>query len=389
MALLYKKNMDNLKSIEYDKSLSSNKTSKRYGISLIFLIMVLLIRTIIYFAAIRPDLVEKIYSFTIYPIIGNILGKITSTFPFSLGELIIISLPLGGILIISYLIIGQELFKEKLSKIVHLLIRTLSLIYILFYLLWGFNYYREDYGNLAGWENYEASFEDLTDLTHEIILEMNILRLGLDEDEAGIFRVEDDFKDLNHIALAGFKDYSVGSFRLDNMVARSKPVLLSNYMSYTGITGVYFPFTGEANVNIAVPHITMLSTITHEIAHHKGFAKEDEANFIAYKANTNNPDKRFQYSGYYLAMTHLLNEVYSYDIDEYARLFNILSDEIKSDIENSRDYWKIRRGQTEKMMTKVNDSYLKSNNQEEGVKSYNGVVKLLLDEYLNAKGIDK
>ena len=97
MALLYKKNMDNLKSIKYDKSLSSNKTSKRYGISLIFLIMVLLIRTIIYFAAIRPDLVEKIYSFTIYPIIGNILGKITSTFPFSLGELIIISLPLGGI----------------------------------------------------------------------------------------------------------------------------------------------------------------------------------------------------------------------------------------------------------------------------------------------------
>lgn len=345
-------------------------------------------RATVYFAALRPNLVEKVYSSTIYPYIGSLLGKITSILPFSLAELIILSIPLIGLSMIGYLIFGQGLLKERLSNLIHLLIRSLSLIYVIFYLLWGFNYYREDYISLAGWENYDASFEDLRDLTQAIILEMNYLRNGLDEDEVGIFLVQDDFKDLNHIAQDGFKDYRIGSLKLDTIRARSKPVLLSNYMSYTGITGVYFPFTGEANVNIDVPHISMLSSLTHEIAHHKGFAKEDEANFIAYKANINNPDKRFQYSGYYLAMTHLLNEIRAYDIDEYTRLFDSLSDEIRMDIDNSRDYWKARRGRTEKLMTKVNDTYLKSNNQDQGVKSYNGVVKLLLAEYLNNRGIE-
>lgn len=380
--------MDSLKSINHEKTLASNKTSNRYSISLIFLIMAIFIRTIVYFARLRPDLVERIYSLRVYPVIGNLLGRMTSILPFSLGEIIIISLPLIGVLIIIYLILGQEVFKEKASNILHLLIRTLCLIYILFNILWGFNYYRLDYVTLAGWEDKEVSFNDLTDLTQGIILEMNNLRIGLDEDESGIFSVEDNFTDLNLIALDGFKEYTLGSYRLDKIFSRSKPVLLSNYMSYTGITGVYFPFTGEANVNIAVPHISMLSSLTHEIAHHKGFAKEDEANFIAYKANTNNPDKRFQYSGYYLAMTHLLNEIFSYDIEEYTRLFNLLSDEIRRDIYNSRDYWETKRGRAEKVMTKVNDSYLKSNNQKDGVKTYNGVVKLLILEYANSKGID-
>ncbi len=380
--------MELIKLIKLDTISCTKKKWNKYAVTLIFIIIAAFIRVSTYLASLSPYIIEKLYSSTIYPYIGTILGKITAIFPFSLGELIILTLPLIFISFIIYLIIGQGVFKNKLSRIIHIVIRAISLIYILFYLLWGFNYFREDYITISGWESSSPSFEDLTSLTQGIILKMNELRNELDEDESGVFIVNDDFINLNHIALDGFKDYSVGSYSLDRIKGRAKPVLLSDYMSYTGITGVYFPFTGEANVNTAVPHVTLLSTISHEIAHHKGFAKEDEANFIAYKANVSNPDKRFQYSGYYLAMSHLLNEIYTQDKDEYNRLYNILSDKIKIDIKNSREYWKLREGKMEETMTNMNDSYLKSNNQEQGIKSYNGVVKLLLLEHLNTKGID-
>jgi len=48
-------------------------------------------------------------------------------------------------------------------------------------------------------------------------------------------------------------------------------------MSYLGIGGVYFPFTGEANVNISMPHTSIPFTACHEMAHQIGFAREDEA----------------------------------------------------------------------------------------------------------------
>lgn len=381
--------MELLKSTSLERALSSKKKNNKYPITLAFLIIVLSIRVTLYFAAIKADLVEEIYSSKIYPLIGNFLSRITSIFPFSLGELLIILLPLIGFSLIVYIIIGQGLLKDKLSKIVHLLIRFFSLVYILFYLLWGFNYYREDYMTIAKWQDHNPTFEDLVDLTREVIMEINSIRIGLDENELGIFELKDDIKDLSLIALEGFKDYSVGSYRLDRIFSRPKPVFLSDYLSYTGITGIYFPFTAEANINTAVPHVTMLSTISHEIAHNKGFAKEDEANFIAYKANINNPDRRFQYSGYYLALSYLLNEVYNQDIDVYTLLFNDLAPEVRIDIENSRDFWNSRKGKTEEVMTRVNDNYLKSNNQDQGVQSYKGVVKLLLAEYLNEVRVNK
>jgi len=70
-------------------------------------------------------------------------------------------------------------------------------------------------------------------------------------------------------------------------------------MSYLGIGGVYFPFTGEANVNISMPHTSIPFTACHEMAHQIGFAREDEANFIAYIACKNHPSPDFSIPEFY------------------------------------------------------------------------------------------
>ena len=76
-------------------------------------------------------------------------------------------------------------------------------------------------------------------------------------------------------------------------------------MSYTNITGIYSPFTAEANVNVSVPKSTLLFTTMHEMAHQRGFASENEANFIAYLTCIAHPDVDFQYSGYLNALNYV------------------------------------------------------------------------------------
>ena len=145
--------------------------------------------------------------------------------------------------------------------------------------------------------------------------------------------------------------------------------------------GIYIPFTTEPTINSDIPYQNLLSTISHEIAHQRGFAKEEEANFLAYRANISNSDERFQYSGYYLAMQYLMKEIYNESREEYFLLYKEINDAVKRDMDHVRDYWKVKEGKVEEAVTTMNDNYLKANNQKAGIRSYNGVVKLLLSEY--------
>ena len=53
-----------------------------------------------------------------------------------------------------------------------------------------------------------------------------------------------------------------------NAIIRGKTCLL--YTSYLGITGIYFPFYAEANVNVNIPVNELPTTMAHEMAHAKG-----------------------------------------------------------------------------------------------------------------------
>lgn len=360
-------------------------TSNRWSISLILLSLALITRIILSFAIKKPNLVESLYSSAIYPYIAKALSFISGIFPFSIAELLLILIVLFIVIAIIALIIKPKFFINNSRKIFHYLVRTLATIYVLFYFLWGFNYFREDYLILANMDESPTSYDELKELTTIMIEKTNEIRESLAQDPNGLLSVEENIQELGNIANEGFYNYSVGNTDLSKIYCRIKPVFLSKYLSYTGITGIYIPFTSEATINTDIPSQSLLSAISHEFAHQKGFAKEDEANFIAYKANINNPDKRFQYSGYYLAMNYLMNEVYIESRDDYMFFYTKLSDAVKRDMESTREYWISRDGKVRRSANNMNDSYLKANNQTDGVRSYNGVVRLLLAEYKGEK----
>lgn len=333
----------------------------------------------------NPKTVERLYSSTIYPYIAKAIGWVIGIFPISVAEVFLGLIVIALIVLIILILVKPRTVIKNLGKFFHYGVRFLGVMYILFYFLWGFNYYREDYMKISQMNNEPATLQELKELTADVINNVNLLRRGLEEDENGVFIMEDKFSELSNLAQVGFEDYNLGSLNLGGKYGRAKPVLLSKWMSYTGISGIYIPYTTEPNINIDIPHSFLPVTICHEIAHQRGFAKEDEANFIAYRASVNNPDERFRYSGYYLAMNSLMNDLYVRDQEAYSSLYTTISDKVKRDLDYDRSYWKSKEGPMEELSRNINDNYLKANNQEHGVASYSRVVELLLAEYKSRK----
>jgi hypothetical protein len=181
-------------------------------------------------------------------------------------------------------------------------------------------------------------------------------------------------------AEAGFDQAAKGCPQLGGVKLNPKPLLLSRLVSYTGITGVYGPFTGEANVNIDSPAPLLPAAVCHEMSHQRGFAREDEANFIAYLTCIQNPDPDFQYSGKLMALLHAMNALYRSDPQSYEEVRSLYRPGIQRDIDEVVRYSQSHQGPLEEHAQRVNDLYLKANNQRDGVDSYGRVVDLLLAE---------
>ena len=153
-------------------------------------------------------------------------------------------------------------------------------------------------------------------------------------------------------------------------------------MSYTDYTGFFFPFTGEANVNIHYPQCTLAATVAHELAHQRGVAKEQEANFCAVLSSLmyGNPD--YCYSASYLAYVYLSNALYKADYDSWLEIRDGLDPLVKVDIANNREYWKQFETPVQTVANDLYEGFLQSYSQELGLRSYGACVDLLVNYYI-------
>src|SRR5262249_5696502 len=149
----------------------------------------------------------------------------------------------------------------------------------------------------------------------------NRAREGLAEDADGVARVAGGRASVLARAPEGFAEMGRVQPALAGPSAPGKPVLVSAMLSYLGISGIYCPFTGEPNVNMTLPEPDVPFAASHELAHAHGFAREDEANYIAYLACTHHPDADFRYSGYFGASIYAMNALGRADRAAHARLY--------------------------------------------------------------------
>lgn len=263
----------------------------------------------------------------------------------------------------------------------------LGLVFFLFMLGSGGNYYRDTYAELSGLPVEPSSVEELSGLYETLTVQANTLREKLEscEDADGVFALPCDRDSLGMAASAAMEQLGSQEPYLRGSYPRPKAVLWSRQMSRFGITGVYFPFTVEANVNVDVAAYSLGAAMCHELSHVAGFMREDEANYLAYRACVRSGSDILAYSGTVLALIYTGNALYRADAECYSRIRSTFCAGLNRDLAADSAYWQQYEGTlASEVGEAVNDAYLKANHQSDGVRSYGAMVDLLLAEYRQA-----
>ncbi|WMJ78131.1 MULTISPECIES: DUF3810 domain-containing protein [unclassified Sedimentibacter] len=323
----------------------------------------------------------EFYALRIYPFFAETVSFFTSKIKFSLAEFIIIALIAAGVAFLSVTVF-RTASDKSMSHLKNFFVNTVlvvSVILFTFVLFCGINYHRYEFAYYSGLEIKESSEEELINLCKQLIKDANNLREGLDTGEQNTAKLFDEnYYETAERAKISFDSLSQKYKVLEGNYPQPKLVTFSNVMSNMRITGMFFPFTFEANVNKNVPPYQLPSTMLHELVHLRGFMREDEANFISYLACMSSGYDDFAYSGTMLALSYSMNALYREDYNAYTNLIEMYSEKVKNDMRYSTSYWKRYETKVAEISTKINDGYLKSNNQKDGVKSYGRMVDLLL-----------
>lgn len=359
---------------------------KKYRTRIFLLFLFPLSLLIDYLAALNPYFVEKYYSTAINRFTIESLSSLTNFIAFSMYEVTIITAIIGFIFYFIYTIFiicrGGKSLKSGVANFLLNCGVVLSIAYFLFIILWGLNYNRLPLYEGLKMDNEKHTVEELGDLYEYLIDKTNALREEVPVDNNSIATVDGGYESVLDRAVLGYEAASKEFEVLQGDFGEPKKLLFSEFFNYTGITGIYFPYTGQPGVSIKAPSMTIPATTLHEMAHQRGFAREDEANFIAFLVGTMHPNKDFQYSGYVLALSHTGRVLYKEDPELYKTLSLKKSDKVKADENYNFKFWDKYSGKIEEISSKVNDTYLKSNGISDGEKSYGRMVDLLINYYM-------
>src|SRR6266516_688964 len=330
----------------------------------------------------KPHFVEHYYSRTLFPRIGHALSRVNGLFGFSLAEFVVIAIV--PILIGALIYQGRQIYlrHRPARRIIRANLLTAIWIagaaMILFLLLWGFNYEREPLGNSLGLARRQASHEQLEIVSAWIV---NGINSNYEASRSGPGAPPPGRAQLYELIESAYQHEPLLAGICSGGYAQAKPVQFSGLMSRLGLSGIYFPFTGEANFNAAQPDFDLPYVIAHEKAHQCGFAREGDANFIAFLVCSNSTNAYLRYSGYLNA----LDVVYSLAAsapDGYGRASTMLDEGPQADLKARSAFWARYMGRASVVSHRINDSYLKANHIASGARSYGEDVALIVGYYL-------
>ncbi len=324
------------------------------------------------------------YAIHLFPAVSFPMVFLNSLIPISLTEFALIA----GIMIFPLLIAWFIYHAIRSNKKGNYFYRTALIVAIVFSLsaasfslMHGFNYSRIPLDVTLGIAPTNRSPEELEDVLSWIISSIIEEEKKLPKDEFGRSML---LTDMNQTLADGSVAMELAGSRfpvLSGNNALPKPVGISHYWSYTGIVGMYFPFFGEANINIDVPVYSIPMSICHELAHVRGIAREQDANLAAFIACISSDRADFRYSGYLFALGYIGGDLAAVDMDAYKQLIETIPETPWIDWQASADYWEQFEGPVAEVSEEVNDTYLKANNQEAGIRSYSMVSGQIIEYY--------
>lgn len=319
-----------------------------------------------------------------------LLAKSTDFLPFSLAEilfLILIPLAVCG-MVISVRLNRKEDPKPARYYLSSLLAALLTL-YILFVLTLGAAYFTTPIDKEMDLNKKSITKEELFETAKEVRLlaEKELEQITFQENGSSVMPYDLDTlnKKLN-------QTYEVMATRYDfisSLSSHVKPIFLSRALTHTHMSGLYTYMTGEANINTHFPDSILPFTMAHEMAHQRGIAREDEANFVAFLVTMESDDPYIRYSGYYEIFKYFVNALYTADQDLFQEIYADADKRLVGEILAFNEFFKPYEGSTAATVTgTINDVYQQIQGVEEGIQSYGLVVDLTVAYYQKNNSLD-
>ena len=334
-----------------------------------------LILLVVRLAVRNPWKVEQLYSTGIYPFIAYLFSFFSKLVPFSLWDhfwILFILLLLCGLILVVFR-------KIKLSWYLLRLTQLLALLYSLFYLSWGFNYYRPGIETRIGWKSPKADEQVFRSILDSLIIHSNKSYAQISATEYPILDklVEESYRrNSNRLGI-----------NYPNGTRRPKKIVFSSYFAKSGVSGYFGPFFNEVHLNYYLFPADYPFLLAHEKAHQFGIASEAEANLAAFIICTTSDDMRLQYSAYMYLLLYFLKDAEM--MPDYHEFIKKIDKQVIANIRFRAKYYDgLQNTILENVQTAVNDAYLKSNHIKKGVKNYNQVVTLVISWYFNS-GLSK
>jgi hypothetical protein len=117
------------------------------------------------------------------------------------------------------------------------------------------------------------------------------------------------------------------------------------------------------------------------MAHQRGYAREDEADFIAFLVCTKSSNPYVRYSGY-LGALRVLGVLLRVAPERYRDVVSALGDGPRADLRARAQFWARYEGRLASLGQGVNHVYLKINGVRSGVRNYNEASALIVGYYL-------
>ncbi len=348
----------------------------------------------------------NLWSRFVYRPLSQLAALLWGWIPFSLTELLVYGVLLYtiGTLLYALLLTIRECKLKTERKgcsarlpLFHWLRRTLftgALAIFLYVALCGINYQRDSFSEENGIVLREYSTAELTDLCEYLAARIReVSAPASTESEGNVggtdFPVpgETEGNARNSFAmLAALGSEAKQAMEklgteypgLGGSYPLPKYLLNSRLLSVQQLTGIYSPFTVEANYNREIPWYDLPFTMCHELSHLRGYMQEEEANFIAFLACIGSDNAYFRYAGYLSAWVYCGNALAAVDPTAFSRIYSSLPEVARADLSYNNAFWDRFESPVAEAAEQMNDNYLKMNGQSQGVVSYDRVTELVL-----------
>ncbi len=335
-----------------------------------------------------PNLVATYYTAGLFYYWTNLLRYLFGRIPFAIGEFVYIICIILLIINILNTITSLKNFNTFGQKIRFIGVKFLGLfikLYVIFHLIWGFNYLQPDVSisynlKVQPPKNAQIALDEMNVLTYELIAELNQTKAELGKMNPN----EMDFSQLSARIQAAYSSYTAAQYHNKLNNPSLKKAVFPSLGDYIGYLAFYQPITGEAIIRADLPVLTQPYTIAHEMAHQMGYASETEANFIAYVVAAKSGDPLLRYS--------MLLQIFSYAQDaqllliagnkgfeswkeQIAKNKALLNPAVLKDRAAIKAFFTARAGKEIQASTQLYDQFLKWNKQAAGLGSYSEVLK--------------